>query len=78
MFSFRGGGWASVTPEGYYVADEKGEKRLNVRVGGKAYYVVDHKGRKSLNSRIGGKVYGIESFRSQFYKPGKVRQALMR
>ncbi len=76
MFSFRGGGWASITPEGYYVADEKGEKRLSVRVGGKINYLVDHKGKKSFESRVGGKIYGIESFRSQFYKPEKVKQAL--
>jgi WD40 repeat protein len=76
MISFRGGGWASITPEGYYVADFEGEKRLNVRVGGKVYYVVDHKGEKSLNTRVGDKVYGIESFRNRFYKPEKVKRAL--
>lgn len=37
LYSFFNGGWAVMTPEGYYDADEKGERHINVRVNGKVY-----------------------------------------
>jgi WD40 repeat protein len=35
MVAFKNGEWASVTPQGYYVASAGGEKYINVRVGNK-------------------------------------------
>lgn len=43
LISFTDGGWIVVTPEGYYNASSRGDRRLNVRIGDSVYGIENYR-----------------------------------